>query len=78
MSLVKHGHSVLLVGREDDPFAAGGVGNAIILYRAIEKDRQREGEERKREGGYSLVTERPGSDDGFTDRRHKSTCSRVG
>ncbi|EZA49907.1 hypothetical protein X777_11395 [Ooceraea biroi] len=38
MSLVKHGHSVLLAGREDDPSVAGGVDNAIILYRAIEKD----------------------------------------
>lgn len=38
MSLVKHDHGVLLADREDDPFAVGGVDNAIILYRAIEKD----------------------------------------
>lgn len=38
MSLVKHGRGVLLANQEDDPFA-GGVDNAIILYRAIEKDR---------------------------------------
>lgn len=39
MSLVKHGHDVLLADREDDPYVVGGVDNAIILYRAIEKDR---------------------------------------
>lgn len=38
MSLVKHGHGVLLADREDDPFVVGGVDNVIILYRAIEKD----------------------------------------
>jgi len=33
--------------RRDDPFpAVGEVDNAIILYRAIEKDRQRKGEGR--------------------------------
>lgn len=83
MSLVKHGHGVLLADREDDPFA-GGVDNAIILYRAIEKDRmwggEREGGGRKAVGqeGCSLVTERSRNDDVFTDRRHKSTRSRVG
>lgn len=76
MSLVKHGHGVLLADREDDPFAAG-LDNAIILYRAIEKDRMSRGEGRGAEG-YSLVTERSGNDDVFTDRRHKSTRSRVG
>lgn len=77
MSLVKHGHGVLLADREDDPFVVGGVDNAIILYRAIEKDGigLREGE---RAEGYSPVIERPGDDDVFTDRRHKSTCPRVG
>lgn len=72
MSLVKHGHGVLLADREDDPFV-GGVDNAIILYRAIEKDGAGEKPE-----GYSSVIERPGDDDVFTDRRHKSTCPRVG
>lgn len=83
MSLVKHSHGVLLVDREDDDPSAGGVDNAIILYRAIEKDGARTGRGRRTagsgaEGGYSLVTERPGNDDVFTDRRHKSTRSRVG
>lgn len=44
MSLVKHGHDVLLADREDDPYVVGGVDNAIILYRAIEKDRGAMGE----------------------------------
>lgn len=59
MSLVKHGHGVLLADREDDPFVVGGVDNAIILYRAIEKDGMglREGEGAE---GYSPVIERPG------------------
>lgn len=38
MSLVKYSRDVLLADGEDDP-SAGGVDNAIILYRAIEKDR---------------------------------------
>ena len=72
MSLVKHGYVVLLVDQEDDFFVVGGVDNAIILYRTIEKDGtgSREGKERE---GYSLVIERSVDDDVFTNRRHKST-----
>jgi len=48
MSLVKHGYVVLLVDQEDDFFVVGGVDNAIILYRTIEKDGTGSREEKER------------------------------
>lgn len=82
MSLVKHDRGVLSVDREDDPFA-GETDNAILLYRAIEKDGRVEGGRERREGqrwkDILWSTERSGGgrDDVFTDRRHKSTSSRA-
>ncbi|KYN00501.1 hypothetical protein ALC62_08805 [Cyphomyrmex costatus] len=49
MPLVKHGYVVLLADQED-LFVVGGVDNAIILYRAIEKD-ETQGQWRLRGGG---------------------------
>lgn len=70
MSLVKHGYVVLLADQEDDLFVVGGVDNAIILYRAIEKDGTDQGRPRGggRAEGYSLVIERFVDVDVFTNR----------